>query len=481
MFERVTGFFKRLTFSQRFMLAGLVIVLLGMLGIGAWMQQQITSAFIHRAGVTTALYVDSFVAPHLQELGAGDELTPYHAEKLAALLQDTPMGQQIVSFKVWTPRGKLIYSTDGSAVGSIYPMHEGMLRARLGEVVSEVSSLDDVENARLGELYPRLLETYSPVWLSGTDQIIAVAEFYQRTDELDAEMAALKRRSWLVVGLAGLLMYLLLAGFVRRASDTITRQQGELGRQVSQLTALLGQNQELHARVRRAAASVSLLNEGYLKRIGAELHDGPSQDLGLALLKLDAVIDRLENQPAPAAADHPSPGQAGAAAAQLVEIERSLQHALKEMREIAGGLSLPQLAELSLVETVIRAARNHERQTGSRVALELGELPEQAPLPVKVTLYRLIQEALNNAFRHAQGLGQRVQVAGQDGQLLVEISDRGPGFRPDQLDGREGRLGLGGMRERVESLGGVFEIDSRPGAGARVRASLPTAPQGEAL
>lgn len=454
-----------LTLSHKFMLASLLILLIGMVGIGSWVEKQIEAGVIHRTGVTTALYVDSFVAPKLQEFGQTNELLPEHEEYLRNLLQNTPLGQQIVAFKVWDTRGKLLYSTDQSEVGVTYPMHEGLLRARLGIVTSEISMLDEEENAPLGDFHNQLLETYSPVWLSGTNQIIAVAEFYQLTDELDAEINVLKRQSWLVVGMAGSVIYLLLSIFVRRLSDTIDMQQKELGRKVVQLTDILDQNQELHERVRRAAASVALLNESYLRRVGSELHDGPAQDLGLSLLKLDAVIGQIENR---------KEGDTNLdALKQLSDVEESLQNALKEMRGIAVGLSLPQLTELSLAETVVRVVRSHERQTGTRVKLEMGVLPEQAALPLKVTVYRLIQEALNNAYRHAGGSGQQVQVRMEDILLMVEVSDTGPGFLAEKSGGWDGRLGLRGMRERVESLGGSFVIDSEVGRGTRVIAHLP--------
>ena len=67
--RRITRFFTSLTLSRQFMLAGLLILLLGMLGIGAWVEQQIVTGVIHRTGATTALYVDSFIAPLLQDLG----------------------------------------------------------------------------------------------------------------------------------------------------------------------------------------------------------------------------------------------------------------------------------------------------------------------------------------------------------------------------------------------------------------------------
>ena len=471
MKETIGRFFRKLDLSQRFMLASFVILLLGMLGIGAWVQKQIETGVVHRTGATTALYVDSFVAPQLQALANSDELPPEDAAALSSLIQDTPIGQEFAAFKVWSTRGRLLYSTDRSTIGKTYPMHEGMLRARLGEVVSAVSPLEDVENALLGAEHDRLLETYSPVWLSGTNRIIAVAEFYQSTDALDAEVRVLKVRSWMLVGLAILGMYLLLAGFVGRASETITEQQIELARKVNQLTALLEQNRELHGRVQRAAASVALLNEGYLRRVGSELHDGPAQDLGLSLLKLDALADKIEARP---------PGPANAElVGKLAEIQSSLGNALKEMRGIAAGVGLPQLADLDMTDTVVRVVHAHQRRTGTQATLELENVPAQVTLPIRITIYRLIQEALNNSFRHAQGAGQHVRVSGQADGIVVEVSDRGPGFQPELVAGRDGHLGVSGMRERVESLGGIIRIESQVGQGARVIAFLPYGSEGD--
>ena len=195
-------YFNNLSLSQRFMLASLVILLVGMVGIGAWVEKQIETGVIHRTGATTALYVDSFVAPYVQDVDQTQSLLPEQIEPLGRLLQDTPMGQQIVAFKLWDTRGRLLYTTDQSSIGRTYPMREGLLRARLGEVVSELSPLEDEENAALAANYDQLLETYSPVRLGGTDQVIAVAEFYQRTDELEGEIGVLKRQTWFVVGMA---------------------------------------------------------------------------------------------------------------------------------------------------------------------------------------------------------------------------------------------------------------------------------------
>ncbi len=452
---------KQATLAQRFMLASLVILIAGMAGIGVWIGNEIKNGVIHRTGATTALYVDSFVAPILQELGSTRSLSPQRHDQLSKLLQDTSMGQQIVTFRVWDPTGKVIFSTDETAVGKTFPVKDGLALAILGQVSSEISQLEAEENAPQRALRSELLETYSPVRLSGTNEVIAVAEFYQTVDALNQEISAAQRRSWLVVGAVTFLIYLLLAGFVRRASDIIEQQRATLNDQISRLTELLAQNKDLHQRVRRAAGSVATLNERFLRRIGSELHDGPSQDLGLALLKLDALIGRWEQiQAAPEFVE------------ELTGIQASLQNAQKEVRAISTGLSLPQLAELSLPETVIRAVRAHERRSGSRVRLDVAPLPEQAALPVKITVYRMLQESLNNSYRHAGGVNQQIK-AFMDGDLLaLEVSDEGPGFVPPSSASFNGHLGLTGMRERVESLGGTFSVKSELGKGTQVTARL---------
>ena len=119
--------------------------------------------------------------------------------------------------------------------------------------------------------------------------MIAAAEFYYATDDLDADLAAAQRRSWLVVGGGTLIIALLLAAFVQRIGETIRRQQQALAGQVTQLTELLRQNRELGERVRGAAARTAALNERFLRRFSAELHDGPAQEISLALLRLDHV------------------------------------------------------------------------------------------------------------------------------------------------------------------------------------------------
>lgn len=452
---------KQATLAQRFMLTSLIILIAGMTGIGVWVGNEIKNGVIHRTGATTALYVDSFVAPLLQELGNENAPSPQNMQQLSKLLQDTPMGKQIVSFKVWNTSGQVLFSIDQQIVGQTFPIEEGLSQAIQGQVNSSLSRLQKQENTGERAIRSELLETYSPVRLRGTDTVIAVAEFYQTVDTLNQEVLLARRKSWFVVGSATLIIYLLLAGFVRRASDTIESQRAMLTSQVSRLSELLSQNNELHGRVRRAAASVATLNERFLRRIGSELHDGPAQDLGLVLLKLDALIARSEQgKVAPTFVE------------ELTGIQTTLQNAQKEIRGISAGLSLPELTNLSLEETVIRAVRAHERRTSSKIKLNAKPLPQQAALPVKITMYRVLQEALNNAYRHAEETTPEIEVWMDGDVLALEVCDRGPGFVDQSTAVMNGHLGVSGMRERVESLGGTFSVESEIGKGTKVTARL---------
>ncbi len=459
--------FAHLSLSRQFLLASFPILLAGMLVIGTWVGRQIEIGVVSRTGVVTSLYVDSFVAPHVQQLAQTGRLDGTSRAALNTLLTSTPLGRRIVAFKIWGRDGRILYSTNPAVIGREFPVKQGLAMAFAGQVHSEIIDLSEPENEFERQHWSRLIETYTPVRADGTGTILAVSEFYQTTDELTREVRAARLRSWLVVGAATLLMYLLLFGLVGRVSNTIDAQQGELQDKVAQLTALLAQNEQLHDRVRRAAARTTALNERFLRRISADLHDGPGQDLGLALMRIETLADICTS--CAVAVERKC-----AASDDFRAVRSALQSALTDLRSISAGLHLPEIDGLSLAETAARVVRDYERKTGARVALAKGDVSDPAPLPVKITLYRVLQESLANSFRHAGKAEQRVDIASVDGQLVVEVADSGPGFDPRSAVA-EGHLGLAGIRERVEILGGTFELQTAPGRGTAIRVSLPLA------
>jgi len=457
--------FVRSSLSRQFLFISFPVLLLGMMVIGYLIGKQVEESVVHRMGGVTGLYVDSFVAPHVQSLLHADDLRDADRAALDALLTKTALGKRIVAFKIWRPDGRVLYSADASLIGRSFPVGEGLTEALAGRVHSEVSELSAAENVSEVNKWPRLVETYAPIHALGVGTVIAVAEFYQPVDEVMLESAAAQRQSWLVVAPTTALMYLLLFILVHRGSQTIDQQRLELNQKVAQLTALNAQNEQLHDRVRRAAASTTAQNENFLRRISADLHDGPGQDLGFALMRFDSISDIC------ASCSGHKEGRESVVAA-LRPIHSAIESALADLRSISAGLRLPEIDQMTINEIAARAVRDYETKTGAKVVLVAANSDTPASLPVKIALYRLLQEALANGFRHAAGAGQRVDIRNGDSRLLVEISDKGLGF--DQHAGvKEGHLGLVGMRERVEVLGGLFELESKPGLGTVIRVSLP--------
>jgi signal transduction histidine kinase len=462
--------FERLSPAQRFMLGSLVILAAGMAGIGAWVTNQIEAGVVHRTATATALYVDSLIAPSLQDLASGNTLSLESVDRLDWLLTDTPLGQEVALFQVWDRSGRIVYSDMPGLAGQQFPVTGELARALAGQVSGDVGHAETEANLP-GDL-PRasLIEIYSPVRDRDSGEVIAAAEFYYATTDLESELAMAQRRSWFVVGGATLVIYLLLATFIQGVSNTIRRQQRVLAEQVTRLTDVVRQNQELHDRVRGAAARTSAINERFLRRFSAELHDGPAQEISLALLRLDHL--------AALCTAHESNGARDEMERELDLIQSSLRRSLQEVRATSSGLLLPHLGTLTVAQTLEHVIRGHERRTGSTVALSARDLPRQASLPTKIALYRVVQEALNNAWRHANSAGLAVSATASGDRLTVEVTDTGGGFDPARSQGSDEHLGLVGMRERVESLGGEFQITSAPGHGTRVSATLPLAAAG---
>lgn len=450
-----------LSLARRFLLVSLALVVVGSAAVAWVLGQLIETSAINRTTSVTALYVESFVAPELQSLANTSSLTQPEIDSLQKLLNNSPVGHAIVAFRIWSTDGTILYSSPNSQLmGRKFAMDGDRGRAAQGAVTGDISNLTDPENVYERQQWSHLLEIYLPVRASRSSLIIAVAELYQLPDDLEAEVNHDRLVAWGLVAAAALVAYLALARVVNQGSKKIISQESELRERVRQLSALLEQNAGLHDRLRRAAERTTELNELERRRIGSDLHDGPTQTLAFAMLRLDAVESRLEET-----------GKGGEN--DLADVRGALADALGEMRTIAAGLRTPELERASPAEIVRRAVADHERRAGAHATVDIGGVPDRAPLATKIALYRILSEALSNAARHGGGAGVEVRVTGGgDGDLIVEVSDKGPGFDVRQRP-LQGHLGLTGMRERAELLGGRLELKSSADGGTHVRAFLP--------
>ena len=185
------------------------------------------------------------------------------------------------------------------------------------------------------------------------------------------------------------------------------------------LSRLLSENLEFAAsRIRNAHHRSTEINELFLRRVSAELHDGPAQLLGFGLLRLDALRPLKQE---PSWLDRRT--EPCEAPDEFETVRSALADALNEIRVISAGLAPPELIDLSLSEALEMAASRHARRTGTTVGSDIGGLPDCVDASLKVCLYCFAQEGLNNAFRHASGRGQALS-ARCDGDLFGGSGDR---------------------------------------------------------
>lgn len=200
------------------------------------------------------------------------------------------------------------------------------------------------------------------------------------------------------------------------------------------------------------------------RRIARELHD----ELGqlLAALKLELVgLSSVAPQPA---------------AAQRIESMRSLiDHTVVAVRRISHDLRPLELDDLGLNAALEGLGRSAAERMGIEVTVRHGESDLDLPPDLATMLYRMVQEALTNAGRHARATDVAVELECAHGEILLTVEDNGIGLPGDALQ-REGHWGLRGMAERAALCGGVLLLDNAPGSGARLTVRVPLRSTAEA-
>lgn len=226
-----------------------------------------------------------------------------------------------------------------------------------------------------------------------------------------------------------------------------------------------------HTQPSRDAPPQSLLqiSDGELQRVLLDIHDGPVQYMFAALSQLDLLRRALA--PCAGCAD-------GVPALDRADrIRQLLESGLSEIRTFIGAFRTPDFEARDLGPLLEGLALEHEAMSDTALTLELAaELPDTR-LAQKIVLYRVLQEALSNAYRHGHATAVRVRLEtarGGEGEpwLTLSIADNGGGFDPATLDGRH-HFGVAGMRERAEMVGGRFSLDGAPGRGVTVRVEVP--------
>jgi len=453
-----------LALEKQFALAAAIVLLAGMVLIGWWVANRVGRAVIQNTAAAAALYMESSIAPLIQELAESDKLMPDTQARLDQLLARPVISDRVISMKIWSLDGTILYSRWKDMVGKRFPMTENMTRAARGDVAVELDDHTDEHDAPERAIAADLLEFYAPVRETRTHRIIAIAEFYASGEKLRSDVRREVASSWLIVGHVTLFMIVALWGIVLRGGRVIGEQRLQLKAQIDELRMLLAQNEDLRARLQRSNATAAEAAERFLRRIGADLHDGPAQLLSYTLLRLHRLAQVIDKS-----GDDKERRE-------LAMIREAVNDTLREVRHISEGAALPELDPISLEEVIELAINIHERLTNTVVSMKLDPLPENVPKALKICVYRFVQEGLTNAFRHAGGNGQRV-TAGGIHALEVAVSDGGPGLPADCSS--TGGVGLAGLRARIEGIGGTLGICSAAGKGTRLVAYFDLAKIGQ--
>lgn len=230
-----------------------------------------------------------------------------------------------------------------------------------------------------------------------------------------------------------------------------------LERQTRQRYVQLAQSQR---QMQLLLARLVDVQESERRTISRELHDQVGQALGALLVDLGRFSNLVSK-------DRPE------VRAQLNNMKSVAERTFQEVRNIALLLRPSMLDDLGLVAALEWQGREVSRRSDIEVDVQSDIVSDHLPDEYRICIYRLVQEALNNAVRHSGAKNAKVTARQfeqrPEKSIRVEVADDGRGFDPQHTRG----MGILGMEERVKRLGGTLAIHSSPGHGARVIAELP--------
>jgi signal transduction histidine kinase len=212
-----------------------------------------------------------------------------------------------------------------------------------------------------------------------------------------------------------------------------------------------------NARLLERSRELSIVEER--NRLARELHDAVSQKLFGLVLNAESAATLLDRDP-PAAAE------------QIERLGELAQEALAELRGLIFELRPASLEEEGLAATLRKHVDMLRRVHGRDVELRISGAA-QPPPEAETEMFRIAQEALNNALRHADAERIELRLQARDGRLTLTVADDGVGFDPKAPGVRSRRLGLTSMEERARALGGSLVVVSRPGDGTTVTLEVP--------
>lgn len=214
------------------------------------------------------------------------------------------------------------------------------------------------------------------------------------------------------------------------------------------------------SRMRLLASQVINAQDVERARVARELHDSTAQVLTAAMLQLSAVSHQ---------ATDPSLTEG------LEELRTLVANALEEVRTLSHTIHPRVLDDLGLVAALEWLARQTREQGTLEITVEAGPAADSIPAPAAAVFYRVAQESLRNVVQHAQASTVRILLKLEGDTASLSVTDDGRGFDVHSAEERRPGMGLFSIRERVALVNGDVDIQSTPGRGARIIATIPLA------
>ncbi|MCB0116525.1 MAG: ATP-binding protein, partial [Caldilineaceae bacterium] len=192
-------------------------------------------------------------------------------------------------------------------------------------------------------------------------------------------------------------------------------------------------------------------------RIARDIHDGLAQTLAFRRMRVDLWMDWLESDP-------------GQLREELRTLKDTLREQIAELRRAIFSLRPVQFDQLGFVGGLHRYIHEFAEQQAWAATVDLGHVPPNLTPAAEAIAFRVVQEALTNAAKHARAQAVAVVIEQVDGGMQIRVTDDGVGFDPGQQPQAGGRLGLRQMRERLNTVRGQLTVLSQPGSGTELRA-----------
>ncbi|MFC4100364.1 sensor histidine kinase [Paenibacillus xanthanilyticus] len=209
---------------------------------------------------------------------------------------------------------------------------------------------------------------------------------------------------------------------------------------------------------------IILAQEEERKRIAREIHDGPAQSMAHLVLRTEIAERMLHKQEFQIVQE------------ELVELKKQVRSGIEEIRKIIFNLRPMALDDLGLVPTLRKYVQDFEEKTKIRTIFDTIGKEIRLPSAMEAGIYRMVQEAFSNAYKHANPSFVALEITYQAQMVKIVVRDNGVGFRVDQVEARtkdSTHFGLIGLRERVELVEGRLEIESAINEGTKITIHIP--------